>query len=99
MHRERQRAVNRYEGWKMLRQKAVVNANGHLPDGFEQDEPIPPPPPPADDADIVDLSLELNAVSIDGDVPHELDDSGIERVPMADPGLDVSGMRQLHTFG
>jgi len=83
----------------MLRQKAVVNANGHLPDGFEQDEPIPPPPPPADDADIVDLSLELNAVSIDGDVPHELDDSGIERVPMADPGLDVSGMRQLHTFG
>lgn len=47
----------------------------------------------------MDLSMELNAVSIDGEVPHELDDSGIERVPMADPGLDVSGTQRLHMFG
>lgn len=33
--------------------------------------------------------MELNAVSIDGEVPADLDESGIERVPMADPGLDV----------
>lgn len=41
-----------------------------------------------DDADIMDLSLELNATSIE-DVPGDLDESGLERVPMADPGLDV----------
>jgi len=32
--------------------------------------------------------MELNAVSID-DVQGDLDEQGIERVPMADPGLDV----------
>ena len=56
-----------------------------------EDEPQPPPPASPDDGDIVDLAMDLNAVSIDGEVPHELlDDSGIERVPTADPGLDVS---------
>ncbi len=88
---ERQHAVERYEGWKKIRARAVQNANGHLPEGFAEDEPQPPPPPPPDDGDIVDLAMDLNAVSIDGEVPHELDDSGIERVPTADPGLDVSG--------
>jgi serine/threonine-protein phosphatase 2A regulatory subunit B' len=39
--------------------------------------------------------MELNAVSLDGDVPGDLDESGIERVPMADPGLDVSGVYNL----
>lgn len=44
-----------------------------------------------DEADIIDLSIDLNAVSLDGEVPlGELDESGIERVPMADPGMDVS---------
>lgn len=85
---ERQHAVERYEGWKKIRARAVQNANGHLPEGFAEDEPQPPPPPPPDDGDIVDLAMDLNAVSIDGEVPHELDDSGIERVPTADPGLD-----------
>jgi serine/threonine-protein phosphatase 2A regulatory subunit B' len=33
--------------------------------------------------------MELNAVSIDGEMPAELDETGIERVPMADPGFDV----------
>ncbi|ETW85798.1 hypothetical protein HETIRDRAFT_379932 [Heterobasidion irregulare TC 32-1] len=85
---EQQHAVERYEGWKRLREKAAQNANGHLPENFDEDEPSPPPPLPVEDSDIMDLSMELNAVSIDGEVPHELDDSGIERVPMADPGLD-----------
>ena len=97
--REQQHAVERYEGWKRLREKAAQNANGHLPENFDEDEPSPPPPLPVEDSDIMDLSMELNAVSIDGEVPHELDDSGIERVPMADPGLDVSGTQRLHMFG
>ena len=53
-----------------------------------------------DDTDILDLSMELNAASIDDIVGGgvgiggiggvDLDEHGIERVPMADPGLDVS---------
>ncbi|KAH9079486.1 protein phosphatase 2A regulatory B subunit [Lactarius deliciosus] len=57
-------------------------------DGFMEDEPQPPPPPSPDDGDVVDLAMDLSAVSIDGEIAHELDDSGIERVPTADPGLD-----------
>lgn len=73
-----------------MRERALENAPGHkLPDGYV--EPYRAPPAPAtlmDDADIMDLSLELNSTSID-DVPGDLDESGLERVPMADPGLDV----------
>jgi serine/threonine-protein phosphatase 2A regulatory subunit B' len=96
--RERQHAVDKYEGWKTLRVRARANATGgHLPEGFEKDEPVPPPPAPADDSDILDLALDLNAVSIDGEIPHEWEENGgIERVPTADPGLDVSGVPSLH---
>lgn len=74
-----------------MRERAIKNApGGKLPAGFiEIDHPPPPPPSTVEDSDILDLSMELNAASID-DVPGDLDDSGIERVPMADPGLDVS---------
>ena len=44
--------------------------------------------PVVDDSDIMDLSMELNAVSIE-DVPGDLDERGMERVPMADPVLEV----------
>ncbi|KAG1863782.1 phosphatase 2A regulatory B subunit-domain-containing protein [Suillus subluteus] len=72
-----------------VREKAIQNAGGKLPPGFQEVERLPPPPPsPSDDSDILDLSMELNAVSLDGDIPGDLDESGIERVPMADPGLD-----------
>ncbi|CCM02361.1 uncharacterized protein FIBRA_04456 [Fibroporia radiculosa] len=85
---ERQHAVERFEEWQKLREKAMKNCGGKLPIGFV-DIPPTPPPPPVDDADIVDLSIDLNAVSIDAEVPlSDLDESGIERVPMADPGLD-----------
>jgi serine/threonine-protein phosphatase 2A regulatory subunit B' len=95
--RERQHALERYESWKKIRARALENANGHLPEGFAEDEPQPPPPP-SPEGDIVDLAMDLNAVSIDGEVPHDLDDSGIERVPTADPGLDVSGGIQKASF-
>ncbi|KAG1756497.1 armadillo-type protein [Suillus paluster] len=86
---EQQHAVERYEQWQRVREKAIQNAGGKLPPGFEEVERLPPPPPsPGDDSDILDLSMELNAVSLDGDIPGDLDESGIERVPMADPGLD-----------
>ena len=45
-------------------------------------------PPPADDLDIENLSLDLSAASIDADIGDAIDDSGIERVPMAD-GIEV----------
>ncbi|KAG1754484.1 phosphatase 2A regulatory B subunit-domain-containing protein [Suillus lakei] len=86
---EQQHAVERYEQWQKVREKAIQNAGGKLPPGFQEVERLPPPPPsPSDDSDILDLSMELNAVSLDGDIPGDLDESGIERVPMADPGLD-----------
>lgn len=91
-HSERQAAINRYDAWQKMRAKALQNCpNGKLPASF-RDIPHPPPPPPSsvEDADIMELSMELNAASLDSDVPGDLDDSGIERVPMADPGLDVS---------
>ncbi|KAG1877829.1 phosphatase 2A regulatory B subunit-domain-containing protein [Suillus subalutaceus] len=86
---QQQHAVERYDQWQKVREKAIQNAGGKLPPGFQEVERLPPPPPsPSDDSDILDLSMELNAVSLDGDIPGDLDESGIERVPMADPGLD-----------
>ena len=35
------------------------------------------------------LSMDLSAVSLDAEIAQELDEGGIERVPMADPGLEV----------
>ncbi|KAJ3742184.1 protein phosphatase PP2A0 B subunit gamma isoform [Lentinula detonsa] len=85
---EQQQAVHRYEAWQKMRQKALDNTGGKLPEGYvEIPYPLPPPPPSAEDIDILDLSMELNAASID-DVIGDLDEHGIERVPMADPGLD-----------
>ncbi|KAG6903223.1 Serine/threonine-protein phosphatase 2A 56 kDa regulatory subunit delta isoform [Termitomyces sp. Mi166 len=87
---EQQHAVDRYEAWQRLREMARKNApGGKLPEGYTE-IPRPPPSPPTniDDTDILNLSIELNAASID-DVPGDLDEHGIERVPMADPGLDV----------
>lgn len=79
-----------------MREKAAANAHGKLPEGFEDEVPTPPPPP-VDEADVVDITIDLNAVSMmDSEVPlSELDESGIERVPMADPGMDVSLARPV----
>ncbi|KAF9567513.1 protein phosphatase 2A regulatory B subunit [Agrocybe pediades] len=87
---EQEHAVRQYAAWQKMREVAIKNApGGKLPEGYVEPHRSPPPPPSAvDDSDILDLSLELNAASID-DVPGDLDESGLERVPMADPGLDV----------
>lgn len=86
---EQQHAVARYEAWERLRKKAINNApGGKLPPNYVDIPHVPPPPPVnVDDSDILDLSMELQAATID-DVQSDLDSSGLERVPNADPGLD-----------
>jgi serine/threonine-protein phosphatase 2A regulatory subunit B' len=37
--------------------------------------------------DLMDLNLDFNSINIEPE--GDLDESGIERVPMADPGMDV----------
>ena len=74
-----------------MREVAIKNAGGKVPEGFA-DQPPPPVPPPVDDLDIESLSMHLSAASIDAEIAADnlhLDESGIERVPMADPGLEV----------
>lgn len=47
-------------------------------------------PPPLDESDIADVTLDLSQAAIEAEVTQqELDMSGMERVPDADPGLDV----------
>jgi serine/threonine-protein phosphatase 2A regulatory subunit B' len=85
--REQQHAVARYEAWQKLRELARQHApNGQLPVSFVDREPTPPPPPVPEE-ELMDLNMDFNAISIDGE--GDLDESGIERVPMADPGMDV----------
>lgn len=80
--------MRRYEHWQKLRTAALQSAGG-VPEGYVDPE-IPPPVQTVDDLDIENLSMDLSAVSIDAEIGQELDESGIERVPMADPGLDAS---------
>ncbi|KAF8122506.1 hypothetical protein EV363DRAFT_1230838, partial [Boletus edulis] len=68
---EQQHAVDRYEQWQKVRKKAMQNAGGKLPKGFREFERLPPPPFVGDDSE---LSLELNAVSIDNEMLAELDE-------------------------
>lgn len=85
---EQRAAVSRYEAWQKLREIAIQNApGGQLPAGYKEiPHPPPPPPPVVEDQDIMELSMELNAATID-DV-SDLDESGMERIPTADPGLE-----------
>jgi len=84
---EHQCLVNRYERWQQLKETAIRNAGGKLPSIVENTQ-YPEPPPPLDESEIADVSIDLSQVAIDADVGQELDDSGVERVPNADPGLD-----------
>lgn len=73
-----------------MREMALHNADGKLPDGY-QDEDIPAPPQ-EDDVDIENVSMDFSAMAIDAEIGQELDESGIERVPMADPAIDLSNV-------
>ncbi|KAJ3496974.1 hypothetical protein NLJ89_g10410 [Agrocybe chaxingu] len=93
---EQEHAVRQYNAWQKMREVALKNApNNKMPEGYVEPYRAPPPPPVAiDDADILDLSQELSAASID-DVPGDLDETGLERVPMADPGLDARDFSKI----
>ena len=88
--------MQRYEQWQKLREIAKVNAHGKLPTSFDEQEPAPPPSPVAED-EILDLTMDFNAISIDQEA--ELDESGVERIPMADPEMDVSPLRLIFHSG
>ena len=48
-----------------MREVAIQNSDGKLPEGFEENFPQPPP---VDDLDIENLSLDLSTASIDADI-------------------------------
>lgn len=72
-----------------MREIAKQKNGGTLPDTFDDTAPAPPPPIDDIDLDIENLTMDLSAASLDAELGQDLDDSGIERVPMADPGLEV----------
>jgi serine/threonine-protein phosphatase 2A regulatory subunit B' len=80
--RERQRLIERYEGWQKMREVALKNAGDSAPEELTTEYP---PPPPEDEEDLGDMSIDLSAAAMDAEVAQALDESGIERVPMADP--------------
>jgi serine/threonine-protein phosphatase 2A regulatory subunit B' len=84
--------VDRYHQWQILRERALQNTpGGKFPSVYKEVERPPPPLSPiVDDTDIMDLSMELNAATIDDVIPGDLDESGMEKVPMADPVMEVS---------
>ena len=80
---EHERQIRRHEGWQKIREVAKKNApDGKLP-ASDSDPDYPPLPPPVDDTDVVDLSLELNNVQLEGELGQALED--IDPVPEADP--------------
>ncbi|KAH9926217.1 phosphatase 2A regulatory B subunit-domain-containing protein [Fomitopsis serialis] len=96
---EQRHAVERYEEWQKLREKALKNCGGKLPAGYV-DLPPPPPPPPVDDQEIMDLSIDMNAVSIDAEVPaRPFPEVGVEHSPggVVDPTVlhDLQTHRSL----
>lgn len=72
-----------------MKETAAQNAGGKLPERLAKLE-YPEMPPPLDEAEIADVTIDLTQAAIDAAVDQDLDESGIERIPTADPGLDVS---------
>src|ERR1700730_14751568 len=83
-YREQQHAVERYHQWEILKEKALKNApGGRLPEGFKEVNRPPPQPYTVDDTDIMRLSMELSAATLE-DVSTEFNLTGLEVVPTAD---------------
>jgi serine/threonine-protein phosphatase 2A regulatory subunit B' len=88
--REHERLVQRYEHWQKLRDIAIAKVGPSKVELIKKME-FPEPPPPLDESEIADVSIDMSQAAIEAEVTHqELDLGGIERVPDADPGLDVS---------
>jgi len=83
--RERQRLQERYQNWQKMRELALQHCGERVPSDLTAEYP---PPPPDDDEDPADVSLDLT-----GPLEPEgiLDESGIERIPTADPGVMDDG--------
>lgn len=82
--------VQRYEHWQKLKEIAISKAGPSKAERIKKME-FPEPPPPLDESEIADVSIDMSQAAIEAEVTQqELDLSGIERVPDADPGLDVS---------
>ncbi|KZT44079.1 protein phosphatase 2A regulatory B subunit [Sistotremastrum suecicum HHB10207 ss-3] len=84
---EHQHLVDRYQRWERMKETAAQNAGGKLPERLAKLE-YPEMPPPLDEAEIADVTIDLTQAAIDAAVDQDLDESGIERIPTADPGLD-----------
>ncbi|CAE7216122.1 unnamed protein product [Rhizoctonia solani] len=92
---EQQKAVDHYENWTHLLQRAAYNAPHHQLPARLQKVTYPSPPPDLDDLDFGDPSVDLSAAAMEaeldavaGDVSLNLSPNGVERTPQADPGLD-----------
>lgn len=86
---EHERLVQRYEEWQKLREVALDKAGPSTADAIKK-LAFPEPPPPLDESEIADVTLDMSQAAIEAEVTQqELDVGGIERVPDADPGLDV----------
>ncbi|KAJ1309869.1 hypothetical protein OPQ81_006633 [Rhizoctonia solani] len=92
---EQQKAVDHYENWTHLLERAAYNAPHHQLPSRLQKLPYPTPPPDLDDLDFGDPSVDLSAAAMEaeldavaGDVSLNLSANGVERTPQADPGLE-----------
>ena len=98
MYSEGAKRTHLYENWLRIREQAIKNAGDKPPETVLEEIP-PPPPPLVDDIDIEHLSMELSATSLDAELAQEVNESGgIERVLMADPGLEVIPGPSIHSF-
>lgn len=80
-----------------MRDLAIKNSpGGKLPSRIlDIPHPLPPPSPPPEEADVMDLSMELSNVTLDEPPSSDLDESGMDRVPIGDPGIDVNSQATI----
>lgn len=87
-HRERENQITRYDAWRRLREKAIINAGGKLPPGVDIDFP---PPEPFDTIDPEDVTFDLTAAHIEAEAVDFGEEGPHERVPHADLEFEGTG--------